>query len=207
MAIDIKQTIADALFRLLDQKSVDKITVKELADVCGISRQGFYYHFRDIMEVVEWATAQSLQEAVEASLEAACPREALHTVIAALDRDKKLIRHLMNSQRRGEAERLLVQSARSYLEAMLRARAGELTVRTSDLEAAVRFHAYGLVGMLLEHLEGRGEAAALSDQLCRLLSGELWSQVNACFQTEACARGGRGEQDPPSPGESPRQSV
>ena len=55
MAIDAKKTIAETLFRLLERKPVDKITVKELVDACGISRQGFYYHFRDIMEVVEWA--------------------------------------------------------------------------------------------------------------------------------------------------------
>ena len=53
MAIDMKRTIAEMLIKLLEHKPVDKITVKELVDACGISRQTFYYHFQDIMEVIE----------------------------------------------------------------------------------------------------------------------------------------------------------
>ena len=77
MAVDVKQMIAETLAQLLERKSVDKVTAKELVDACGISRQAFYYHFQDIMEVIEWITAQSLQEAVTVSLAAPTPQEAL----------------------------------------------------------------------------------------------------------------------------------
>ena len=35
-------------------KSLDKITINELAEDCGISRMAFYYHFKDIYDLVEW---------------------------------------------------------------------------------------------------------------------------------------------------------
>ena len=76
MAVDMKQMIAQTLAGLLEHKSVDKITVKELVDTCGISRQGFYYHFQDIMEVIEWSMEQAIQRTVDASLAAATPQEA-----------------------------------------------------------------------------------------------------------------------------------
>ena len=38
MPADMKQMIAEALTKLLEYKRVDKITVKELVDACGISR-------------------------------------------------------------------------------------------------------------------------------------------------------------------------
>ena len=41
MAVDMKQMIAQTLTKRLEQKSVDKITVKELVEACGISRQAF----------------------------------------------------------------------------------------------------------------------------------------------------------------------
>lgn len=46
MAVDMKQMISNTMAGLLEHKSVDKITVKELVEACGISRQAFYYHFR-----------------------------------------------------------------------------------------------------------------------------------------------------------------
>lgn len=108
--------IAETLARLLEHKSVDKITVKELVDPCGISRQAFYYHFQDIMEVIEWVTAQALDRTVEDSLAAPTPQEAIKSVILSIRENSVLIRHLMASQRRQEIERLLVQTSRLYLE-------------------------------------------------------------------------------------------
>ena len=175
MPVDMKQMIAETLVKLLEQKSVDKITVKELVDACGISRQGFYYHFQDIMEVIEWITSQAIQRAVDVSLAAATPQEAVKAVILTLRKNGKLIQHLMASQRRAEVERLLVMSARTYLEKVLRAKAAGLTVRPSDLEAAIRFYSYGLVGMLVETLEQQIDADAAADQFCRLLTGDIWN--------------------------------
>ena len=61
MPVDMKAKIAQTLYELLKHKSLDKITVKELVDTCNISRQSFYYHFQDIMDVVEWCQNQSLK--------------------------------------------------------------------------------------------------------------------------------------------------
>ena len=73
MPADMKQMIAEALTKLLEHKRVDKITVKELVDACGISRQTFYYHFQDIMDVIEWLADRALQRAVAVSLAASTP--------------------------------------------------------------------------------------------------------------------------------------
>ena len=174
MPVDMKQMITETLVKLLEQKSVDKITVKELVDACGISRQGFYYHFQDIMEVIEWITSQAIQRAVDVSLAAATPQEAVKAVILTLGKNRKLIQHLMASQRRAEIERLLVGAARIYLEKVLRGKAAGLTVKPSDLEAAIDFYSYGLVGMLVENLDKKIDADVVADQFCRLLTGEIW---------------------------------
>ena len=52
MPLDVKAAVADALLELIRRKDADKITVKDLVEVCGISRQTFYYHFKDIVDVV-----------------------------------------------------------------------------------------------------------------------------------------------------------
>ena len=62
MPADVKQQITDALLQLLDKKSLEKITVRELAELCGISRQTFYYHFEDVFDVVDWWSRQSAEQ-------------------------------------------------------------------------------------------------------------------------------------------------
>ena len=56
MPVNVKPMIAEAFLKLSKEKNIDKITVKDIVDTCGISRQSFYYHFQDILEVIEWST-------------------------------------------------------------------------------------------------------------------------------------------------------
>ena len=49
-----QRMIAQALKSLMSEKSMDKITIQDIADKCGIKRQTFYYHFRDIYDALEW---------------------------------------------------------------------------------------------------------------------------------------------------------
>ena len=54
MAVDTKELIAEAVKRLLMQKKVKKLTVKDIVDECSITRQTFYYHFEDVDKMVSW---------------------------------------------------------------------------------------------------------------------------------------------------------
>ena len=49
----MKAAIAESFNSLVRQRGIDKVTVKAVIEDCGISRQTFYYHFQDIMDVVE----------------------------------------------------------------------------------------------------------------------------------------------------------
>ena len=48
MPLDMKDNIAEAARRLLMENNVKKLTVKDIVEECQITRQTFYYHFRDI---------------------------------------------------------------------------------------------------------------------------------------------------------------
>ena len=54
MPVNVKNLIAETFVKLSDEKNIDKITVKDIVEACGISRQAFYYHFRDKYDLVNW---------------------------------------------------------------------------------------------------------------------------------------------------------
>ena len=54
MAINIKQIVADALLELCRTKELKAITIKDIREKTGISRQGFYNHFRDKDDLIHW---------------------------------------------------------------------------------------------------------------------------------------------------------
>ena len=48
-----KRALEASLKNLLLQKPLNKITINDIAEDCGINRMTFYYHFKDIYDLVE----------------------------------------------------------------------------------------------------------------------------------------------------------
>ena len=55
-----KKALAQSLKELGATKILDKITVADITDHCGVNRQTFYYHFNDKYELLSWIYNQDL---------------------------------------------------------------------------------------------------------------------------------------------------
>lgn len=49
-----EQAFARALKEIMAKKSFDKVTVTELVRFLNVNRQTFYYHFKDLYDLLEW---------------------------------------------------------------------------------------------------------------------------------------------------------
>ena len=59
-----KRALEASLKELLRHKPLDKITVSDLTDHCGVNRMTFYYHFKDIYDLVEWCCEEDAARAL-----------------------------------------------------------------------------------------------------------------------------------------------
>lgn len=48
-----KKALITSFFKLLEAKPYKKITVSDITDDCGVNRMTFYYHFKDIGDLVQ----------------------------------------------------------------------------------------------------------------------------------------------------------
>ena len=48
MSVTTKRALAETFKKLLSKRGLNKITVKDIVEDCGVNRQTFYYHFHDI---------------------------------------------------------------------------------------------------------------------------------------------------------------
>ena len=58
MATSTKEALAAALRQMMTVKPIDKVTVKDIVEICGVNRQTFYYHFDDVDDLLEWVFEQ-----------------------------------------------------------------------------------------------------------------------------------------------------
>ena len=63
-----KAALEESLKRLLLKKPLDKITITDITTDCGISRMAFYYHFKDIYDLVERVCLEESRGALQGKI-------------------------------------------------------------------------------------------------------------------------------------------
>ena len=58
MPFDTKERIAQTVLELIRQQPVSKITVQRIMEESNMKRQSFYYHFKDIYDVLDWSVTR-----------------------------------------------------------------------------------------------------------------------------------------------------
>ncbi len=65
MAQTTKRALEASLKKLLLKKPLNKITINDITEDCGVNRMTFYYHFKDIYDLVDWILVEDAAEALE----------------------------------------------------------------------------------------------------------------------------------------------
>ena len=142
------KAIEESFIRLLNERPLDKITIKDIVDDCGISRNTFYYHFQDITALLEHILNADVERVLSQHLDMA--RFALE--------NKRLVYHIYNSVSRERVERYLYSIAgevmRLYVSRITEQveHVAHKKVFPEDQKMVVDFYKFALVGMILDWL-------------------------------------------------------
>ena len=98
-----KAALEESLKRLLLKKPLDKITITDITTDCGISRMAFYYHFKDIYDLVEWSCVEDGKKALQGKKTSESWTEGLTQIFEAVLENKPFI---MNVYRNVDRERI-----------------------------------------------------------------------------------------------------
>ena len=60
----VKYRLADAMKSCMKKAPVEKITVKEITEECGVTRQTFYRNFQDKYDLINWYSHSKLPCAI-----------------------------------------------------------------------------------------------------------------------------------------------
>ncbi len=60
-----KEILAQSFLELAETKRIDKITIKEITDNCGMSQPTFYNHFKDKYDLIVWIYVEDARKIME----------------------------------------------------------------------------------------------------------------------------------------------
>lgn len=175
MAQTTKRALAASLKKLLAEKSLDNITVKDIVEDCGVNRQTFYYHFRDIYDLVEWIYTSEATAAIGAKRTYDTWQQGfLGLFTYALD-NRAFVTRTYHSLSREHLERYLYHETYQLLISVVEECAQGVPARDDDKAFIAHFYKYGFVGLMLDWI-GSGmkeEPQALIDRLSLLIHGNI----------------------------------
>ncbi len=86
-----KTQLANAFKKLAKEKSISKITVKDIITECNVNRKTFYYHFEDICDLFKWIHEEGAFSYVNKVDLISDHEEVIQFVIDYLNANKKLL--------------------------------------------------------------------------------------------------------------------
>ena len=126
------------------------------------------------MEVIEWSLDQAFSHLLKQSLAADDPEAVLRGFLKTSEESAELLQKLLHSQKREQVERLLVRSVRTYLKEVIERRGPVPGLSYEDMDTALSFCTYGVVGLLLESCEKKSaDRARRARQMHHLLASRI----------------------------------
>ena len=115
MPVNMKRMIAKELFSLIEEKGLDKLNVQMLATQCGISRQAFYYHFKDIGDVIDWSCQEALTDLGKKAEHCSDPAKMLQLYLDMARSNRHLMNRFCESTHYRAFEHLMCQYTSLFL--------------------------------------------------------------------------------------------
>ena len=153
MANITKLALEAALKKELLPKPLDKITINDLAEDCGISRMAFYYHFKDIYDLVEWACLEESRKALQGKKTYDTWQEGLLQIFEAVYENKPFIINAYNAISREQIENFLFQLTHDLIMSVVEEQARSTSLTQEQKSFIADFYKYSFVGIMLDWIK------------------------------------------------------
>ena len=111
----MKYALAQSLKKLLSTRKLDKITVKDIVEDCGVNRQTFYYYFRDIYDLLEWNFCDATERLIRSGLDHGDWRSGVKAVTEYLQENRTLVWNAYHSISHESVSEFLKRTLRPHI--------------------------------------------------------------------------------------------
>lgn len=176
-----KRALEASLKNLLLQKPLDKITISDIADDCGINRMTFYYHFKDIYDLIEWSCVEDASRALEGKKTYDTWQEGFLQIFEAVKENKPFIMNVYRSVSREQVEIYLYKLTYNLLIGVVEEKSAGMNVRDEDKKFIADFYKFAFVGLMLDWIRNDMKEAPeeIVKRLGTLMHGNITRALEA----------------------------
>lgn len=183
-----KEAIIKSFKELLTRQPIDKVTVKEICEKCGVNRQTFYYYFEDIMDIFKYVIFKELSRDIAQNRTFETWEGGFLATMHYLKKNSKMVLHIYNSSYWPEANvyfsslsnRLLSDVVDECIEA------SGSNLSEKNISFIINFYRHVFNGLMIDWVnEGmKDEPEIILEKLLLIISGSIPRSVSAFVDYE-----------------------
>ena len=150
MANLTEKAIKASALKLLNDKPINQITVKDIVEDCGINRNSFYYHFRDLPSLIEEMVTEQAENIISEYPSINSLEECLDAAISFAMNNRKAAMHIYNSVSRDIYEQYLWRVCEYVVTTYINSIFGEYDISDFDKEVIINFYKCACFGQILD---------------------------------------------------------
>ena len=174
-----KKALEASLKKMMLKKPLDKITIRDITDDCGISRMTFYYHFQDIYDLIEWACVEDATAALQGKKTYDTWQEGLEQIFEAVLENKPFILNVYRSVSREQIENYLFQLTRALIRGVVEEKAAGTGISEEEKSFIADFYKYSFVGVMLDWVRTgmKEDYQEITERISTVMKGNITNSI------------------------------
>lgn len=179
-----KKAIQESFLKLLTERPLSKITVKDIVADCGVNRNTFYYYFEDMPKLIESIVEEDAVEIIQSYPTIEKFEDCLEAAITYALAKKRAVLHIYHSANREIYEMYLWKvcdhTVNAYVTSVLQGK----SVRESDLAIVKEYLsglAFGLFSRWLKN-DMNDDIRSMLSRLTEIKKGMIEEMILRCVE-------------------------
>lgn len=148
-----KQLMAESLKKQMEKTPFNKISVQNIVDGCGLTRQSFYYHFQDVYELLGWIYSNETVKYMERNASYANWKEGYLEAFKYIEKNKAFCINTLHSIGRDHLERFLFSNTATFLTQIIDEISVGMKLAEANKRIIVDFYTPAFIALVREWME------------------------------------------------------
>ncbi len=181
MSINTKNAMKASLKKLVQKKPLSKITISDITTDCDISRMTFYYHFKDIYDLVEWCILSDAAATSEGNVLRDTWENEFKTIFKIAKLNESFYMSLFHSMDRELLENYIFRYTSKISARIIEENTANIAVSEENKARLAEYYSYALTGAVVCWANGNMQENPehIVDYLSILLSGGIAESIKA----------------------------
>lgn len=147
-----QRAIKATFIKLLEERPLKDITVKDIVEACGINRNSFYYHYQDLPTLIEEIIKEEADEVIMKYPSVNSVVECFDALVEFASKHKTAIMHIYRSINRDVFERYLMDLSLYFVQSYINIALDEKLIKEEDKDTIVNYYKCIFFGMIIDWL-------------------------------------------------------